>query len=97
MPEPIRGAVVQVQVTPGAGANAIGPYREGWLRVRVTRPPTGGEATDAARKLVAKALHVAPSRLSLLSGSRSRAKRFAVAGMGDEELGSRLRRLGELD
>lgn len=93
----MRGAIVQVRVTPGAGTNAIGPYRDGWLRVRVTRPPAGGEATDAARRLVAEALHVAPSRLTLASGSRSRAKRFTVAGMGAEELGNRLRGIGEVD
>jgi uncharacterized protein YggU (UPF0235/DUF167 family) len=97
VPEPGRDAVVQVRVTPAAGSNAVGPYRDGWLRVRVTRPPAGGEATLAARKLVARALAVAPSRVTLLSGSRAREKRFSVAGLDAEELGRRLRQLGEVD
>ena len=82
-----------LHVTPAASANSVGPYAEGRLRVRVTRPPAAGEATTAALRAVADALGVPAGRLSLLSGGRSRTKRVAVAGMAVEELERRLRRL----
>jgi uncharacterized protein YggU (UPF0235/DUF167 family) len=61
------------------------------LTLDVTRPPAGGEATEAARLLVAEALDVAPSGVRLVAGAKSRLKRFDVAALTDEAVASRLR------
>jgi uncharacterized protein YggU (UPF0235/DUF167 family) len=86
-------AVVSVRVVPGAGALRIGPYADGVLNIRVTRPPADGQATEAARRLLARALGVPPSSVLLLSGARSRAKRFEALGLSDAAARARLRRL----
>jgi uncharacterized protein YggU (UPF0235/DUF167 family) len=89
-------AVVELtlRVTPRADADRVGPYADGLLRVRVTRPPADGEANRAVIRLVAGALGVPPSTLTLVAGARSRTKRYAVSGLSAAELVARLSTLG---
>lgn len=69
-------ATVAVRVTPRARRIAVeaGPP----LRIAVSEPPEGGRATEAARALLARAMGVAPSRLTLVRGARSRDKLFRL-------------------
>jgi hypothetical protein len=67
----------------------------GVLRVRVTRPPADGEANRAVQRLIARALDLPPSGVRLLSGERSRRKRFAIDQLSTKELAARLSRLDE--
>ncbi len=85
-----HAAILELAVTPGAAASAVGPFLDGVLRVRVTRPPSGGEANDAALRLVARELGVAPSRIVLVAGLSSRRKRVRVMGLSTAELARRL-------
>ena len=85
-------SVIVVRVQPGASGQRIGPYADGVLNLAVTRKPQGGEATDAARRLLAQAIGVAPSRVRLEAGRRSRLKRFQVFDLGDAEVADRLGR-----
>jgi hypothetical protein len=88
---------LEVAVTPRSAADRVGPFVDGVLRVRVTRPPADGEANRAVIRLVARALELAPSRMALVSGERSRRKRLRVDGIGDEELARRLAGIGPGD
>jgi uncharacterized protein YggU (UPF0235/DUF167 family) len=83
-------AVVEVLVTPRAAADSVGPMVDGVLRIRVTRPPTDGEANEAVRRLLARALGIAPSRVVLVAGGRARRKRFAVSGVPPGAIPQRL-------
>lgn len=74
----ISGAEIAVRVTPRGGRDAIESGPEG-LRVRVTAPPEDGKANDAVRRLLAKAMGVAPTRLVLVRGATSRDKVFRLA------------------
>lgn len=85
---------IDLVVTPRAAADRIGPYADGVLRVRVTRPPADGEANRAVVRLVADALDLAPGRLELVAGSRGRRKRLRVDGIDPETLRGRLAALG---
>jgi uncharacterized protein YggU (UPF0235/DUF167 family) len=85
-------AVIVVRVRPGASSQRIGPYADGVLSLAVTRHATGGEATDAARRLLAEAIGVAPSRVRLEAGGRSRLKRFQVFDLADAQVADRLSR-----
>jgi hypothetical protein len=89
-------ATLELHVTPGASGDAVGPFADGVLRVRVTRPPTDGEANRAVVRLVGRALGVAPSRLVLVAGERGRRKRIRVDGLDADELERRLRTIGEV-
>jgi uncharacterized protein YggU (UPF0235/DUF167 family) len=53
---------------------------DGRLRIRVRAAPADGAANKSVIKVLAAAMHVAPSRVSLLSGARGRDKRIAVDG-----------------
>jgi uncharacterized protein YggU (UPF0235/DUF167 family) len=72
------GSEISLRVTPRAGRNAL-EWRQGALRAYVTTVPEDGKANDAVRKLLAKALGIAPTRLVLLRGQTARDKVFMVA------------------
>lgn len=71
------GAEFAVRVTPRAARNAL-TQAGGALRIAVTAAPVDGKATAAAQRLLAQALGVAPSRLTLVRGAASRDKRFRL-------------------
>jgi uncharacterized protein (TIGR00251 family) len=73
-------------VTPRAHRDGVGPFRDGVLEVRVTRPPADGEANRAMLRLVAEAIGMPPGRVTLLSGQRSRRKRLRLDGITQAEL-----------
>lgn len=70
------GARLAVRATPRAKREAIEPGDP--LRVWVTAPADEGRANEAVRKLLAMALGIAPSRLTLLRGQTARDKLFQV-------------------
>ena len=84
-------ATVELAVVPRALADRVGPWADGVLRVRVTRPAVNGEANRSVLELVASALGLPVSSLSLVAGERGRRKRVRVDGLSDAELGRRLR------
>ena len=73
----IPGAEIAVRVTPKASRNAV-TLADGMIRISVTAVPQDGKATAVAVKLLAKALGVAPTSLTLLRGVTSRDKVFRV-------------------
>ncbi|NDR59411.1 DUF167 domain-containing protein [Aliiruegeria sabulilitoris] len=73
----VPGSEIAVRVTPKASRNAIEQTPEG-LRIYVTTAPEGGKANADVRKLLAKALGVAPSSLSLIRGQAAREKVFRL-------------------
>lgn len=72
------GAMIAVRVTPKAARNAV-TLRDGQIRVAVTAAPEGGKANTAVQKLLAKALGIPKSRLTLERGQTGRDKLFSVA------------------
>jgi uncharacterized protein YggU (UPF0235/DUF167 family) len=66
-----------VRVTPGARGEAL-EIAEGRLLAKVRAKPEDGKANEAVRDLLAAALAVAPSRLTLLRGATSREKQFRL-------------------
>ncbi len=65
-------------MTPGARREAV-TIASGGVRLHVTAPPADGAANDAVLRLLAAALGVAPSRLTLLRGAAARIKLVGVA------------------
>ena len=74
----VPGSELAVRVTPKASRNAVSVDEDGHLKVRVTTVPEDGKATAAVVKLLAHALGVARSRLTLLRGATSRNKAFRI-------------------
>lgn len=73
----VPGAEFAVRVTPGASRSAI-TLDEGVMRVSVTALPEDGRANAAVQALLAKALGVAKTRLTLIRGAKSRDKVFRL-------------------
>jgi len=79
------GATVAVRVRPksspegleGFASDAAGAVR---LTARLAAAPEDGKANAALLKLLARAWHVAPGRLSLLAGAKDRNKIVLFAG-----------------
>ena len=74
----VSGDTVAVRATPRASRNAV-ILRDGQIRVQVTVAPEGGKANAAVQKLLAKAMGVPKSRLTLIRGQAGRDKVFSVA------------------
>jgi uncharacterized protein (TIGR00251 family) len=75
--------LLPIRVAPRSAKPGIGGWREGpdgreELEVRVAEAPTDGSANGAVVKLLAKALGVSRSQLSIISGTTSRHKRVAI-------------------
>jgi uncharacterized protein len=82
---------IAIRVKPRASSARIEGQRAGRLLVAVTAPPLEGRANDAVRKLVAKALGIAPSRVTVAGGERSRDKLLRVEGMRRDDVAALLR------
>ena len=72
-PEPI---LLRVRVQPRARANVVKGWRGEALSVSVSAAPEGGKANRAVIALLADALAVPPSSISLVRGAASRDKWF---------------------
>lgn len=68
---------IAVRVTPGARSEGL-DLAEGRLLARVRAKPEDGKATEAVRGLIAAALGMAASRVTLLRGATSREKLFRI-------------------
>jgi len=73
------GAEISLRVTPKASRAALG--RDGGVvRISVTVAPENGQANAAVRAILAAAMGVAPSHLTLIRGQTSRDKVFRYSG-----------------
>jgi uncharacterized protein YggU (UPF0235/DUF167 family) len=77
-----------VRLTPRADQDRI----DGWasdsagrpfLKVRTSAPPVDGRANSSLERLVARALGVAPSDVSVASGAGARIKTLEIKGADD--------------
>lgn len=74
----VQGAEIAVRVTPNARRESLEAEAGSPVRISVTVVPEDGKATLAARDLLAKAMGVAKSRLTLVRGAKSRDKLFRL-------------------
>jgi uncharacterized protein len=77
---------LQVRVTPRAVRNEVAGERDGVVLVRVTAAPEGGKANAATCKVIARALGIAPSRVTVARGAGSRQKSLRVDGVDQDGL-----------
>lgn len=84
-------ARIRVRVRPGARRERVAGFREdGALKLDVTAPPEGGRANQAVVALLAEALGVSRSRVTVTRGMTSRDKSVAVEDLTEDEVRKRL-------
>jgi uncharacterized protein YggU (UPF0235/DUF167 family) len=87
---------LHVRVHPGARFARLKEWRGDVLRIDVTEPPERGRANEAVVLLLATALGVTRTDLTVRQGHASRDKRIEVTGIEPAELRARIdRALGE--
>jgi uncharacterized protein (TIGR00251 family) len=82
---------LQVRLRPRGRGDALLGVVDGVLQARVSAPPVDGRANRALCKLIAKSVGVAPSKVSVVRGERSRDKLVLVEGVEESELLAALR------
>jgi uncharacterized protein len=85
-----RGLVLRIRAQPGANKDAIQGERAGALRVAVSAAPERGKANAALVELLATALGLKRSAISLIAGETSRDKKFLIEGVSIDDLQARL-------
>lgn len=75
------GVVIPLRVRASARRTSLGGVHDGAIRVDVTSAPEKGKANRAVIEVLSKALCVAKSRISIVSGETSVRKRLLVSGM----------------
>lgn len=75
-----------VRDIPKSSKDEVVGWREGELVVRVTAAPEAGKANTAVCRVVAKALGVPKSSVSVFRGTTSRHKVLEVDGLGEPEV-----------
>jgi uncharacterized protein (TIGR00251 family) len=79
------GYILPVRAQPGARKNAIVGEHDGALKVTVSAPPQDGRANEAIVEVLRKALGLKRSQVELLSGEKSRDKKFLIRGASKAE------------
>jgi hypothetical protein len=72
------GVLLALHIQPGAKKTELCGLHGDTLKIRLQAPPVDGKANECLLAFVAATLGVARSRVSLVSGQTSRAKRVAV-------------------
>jgi len=77
----VRVARVAVKLAPRGRRDELLGFADDVLRARVAAPPVDGKANMALCRLIAERVGVAPSRVSVVRGAKSREKLVEVQGI----------------
>jgi uncharacterized protein (TIGR00251 family) len=88
----VTGRLLRVRVQPRAPRSEIVGWRaDGVLSVRVAAPPVEGQANAAVAALLARALRLRPSAVTVEHGAHGRDKLVRVEGCTLEEIRQRIK------
>ena len=87
-------ALLKVKVVPGSSRTRIDGWLGDSLKIRVTAQPEKGRANEAVGAVLAEALAIPKSEISLSSGSSSARKVLKIKRLSDDEIHARLSAYG---
>lgn len=85
-----EGVVLCVRVQPRSSRNEMAGVAGDCLKIRVKAPPVEGAANEECRRFLSKLFGVAKGRVKILSGAKSRQKRFLLEGLDEESASARI-------
>lgn len=77
---------LSIRVTPRGGRDAVDGWRGDDLCVRVSVAPEGGKANAAVERVLAEALGVPKSAVSVVRGHASRIKQVEIEGIDESRM-----------
>lgn len=83
-------ARIEVRLRPRGHTDELLGIADGVMHARVSAPPVDGRANKALCRLVAKQAGVAPSRVSVIRGEKSRDKLLLIEGIDEAHLKEKL-------
>jgi uncharacterized protein (TIGR00251 family) len=86
------GIRITIRATPRSGRESIEPGAGGVFLVRVTAPPDEGKANAAVCRVVADALGVPKSAVTVVRGHTARTKTLEIDGATQEDIDRALAR-----
>ena len=81
-----EGIVFPVRVLPRSSRNEIAGVTGDALKVKLTAPPVEGAANKLLIEFLSEKLHVAKSRVEILSGQSGRNKLVKITGIEKEKV-----------
>ena len=87
----IPGMELRVRVTARASRDELVGLRDGVLHVRVSAPPVDGKANHAVCRLIARAVGVGRTSVTVARGERSRDKVVRIEGVEPDAVREALR------
>ena len=84
------GVILPIQAQPKARHSGINGVHAGRLKITVTEAPEKGKANKAIIKLLATALRIKRSQLSIVSGAASSHKKCLVRDVAIDDLRRRI-------
>jgi uncharacterized protein len=84
------GVVLHVHVQPSAGRTAIVGRHGDAVKLRVAAPPVDDRANAAVSELLADLFGIKETAIELVSGGKSRVKRFRLKGVDVDTFEARL-------
>ena len=88
--KPEETCTLKVRVQPKSSRNRVDGFEGGTLRLRVTAPPTEGQANAGVIALLAKTLGISKSNLMIVRGHNSRDKVVLVAMLTEQGVRRRI-------
>jgi uncharacterized protein (TIGR00251 family) len=83
-------AELRVRLTPRGGRDAVTGLADGVVGARVAAPPVDGQANVALCRMLAKALGVSRTSVTLVRGQTARVKVVRVDGLSTADAHARL-------
>ncbi len=84
------GTVLPVRAVPGARRNQLAGQHQGRLKVCVSQPAEKGKANKAIVEVLARALALRKSQITLVAGATAHDKQFLITGISLAELRARI-------
>jgi uncharacterized protein (TIGR00251 family) len=81
---------ISVKVAAGAANNAIGGWQDECLKIRICTAPERGKANAALISLLAQALELSKSAITIVKGQHSAYKTIEVTGLSRKDIMARL-------
>jgi uncharacterized protein (TIGR00251 family) len=84
------GVIIKILVQPRSSRNKVAGVQEDHLKLKLTAPPVEDAANQMCQSYLAGLLGVPRRKVQIISGHKSRRKRFSVEGLTQEEVRRKL-------